>query len=118
MRIVNLTGHELVLGTEDGQVRYISRGKVRLDTRYKTVDQIRLQDENGKRSDVELPLLELANGETTTLPTQINNVLYVVSGIVAGRVRRPDIVAPARLHRGQSGKVEYARALLRYGERL
>lgn len=116
MRIVNLTGHVLTLGSVDEQVIYASRGKVRLDTRYRTVDQIRLQDEFGQSSGVEIPLLELANGQTTTLPAPMDGVLYVVSGIVAGRVKRDDLVAPARLHRGSQGKVEYARALLRYGE--
>jgi hypothetical protein len=100
----------LVLGSQTHRVSIPSSGKVRLDSKYKTVEHIRVSD------DVLIPLLELANGDTTPLPEVKADTLYVVSGIVAGRVRRPDILAPARLTR-ENGKVTYARALLRYGNK-
>lgn len=114
MRIVNLTGHQLVLGSEDDHVEYKSRGKVRLDTKYRTVQSVKLADENGILTRVDIPLLELANGSIESLPLPLRGSLYVVSGLVAGRVRREDVVAPVRLQRGVDGKVSYARALLRY----
>ena len=113
MRIVNLTGHPLVMGAEKTNVRYGSRGRVRLDTRYVEVETVNLQDESGKETGVSVPILELANGETTSLPNPVEGILYVVSGLVAGRIKRPDVVAPARLHK-TDGRTEYARALLRY----
>lgn len=115
MRIVNLTGHRLVLGTADDQVGYASRGRVRVDTKYRTVDVVELTNEFGVNTGVEIPLLELANGSVQSLPQPLKNTLYVVSGLVAGRVQREDVVAPVRLSRAVDGKVQYARALLQYG---
>lgn len=116
MRIVNLTGHRLVLGHEDDCVGYESRGRVRIDTKYRTVREVELANENGLLTGVEIPVLELANGDVASLPAAIRGSLYVVSGLVASRVRRRDVVAPVRFARGADGKVEYARALLQYRE--
>lgn len=109
-RIVNLTGHPLVLGSARNNVRYRSEGRLRLDTHYGEEDLLVL-DDSGR---VTVPLLILLNGEhSRELPEPQDNTLYVVSGLVAGRVKRPDVVAPARIHR-EGGKAMYARALLRY----
>lgn len=116
MRIVNLTGHRLVLGNEDDQVGYESRGRVRVDTKYRTLDVVELINELGVETGVEVPLLELANGAVASLPKPLRNQLYVVSGLVASRVQRKDVVAPVRFSRGSDGKVQYARALLQYGK--
>lgn len=114
MRIVNLTGHRLALGDEDGIVGYASRGRVRVDTKYRTLRHVELANENGTLTGVEVPLLELANGDVASLPQPVRGVLYVVSGLVASRVQRDDVVAPVRFSRGADGKVDFARALLRY----
>jgi hypothetical protein len=106
--IVNLTGHRLLLGPSDTrQVSFASEGRVRLDGRYEEVDKLELDD------GIVVPLLGMRNGVAQSLPRTKKNVLYVVSGLVANRVKRPDVVAPARLHK-VGGRTEYARALLRY----
>jgi hypothetical protein len=63
---------------------------------------------------VRIPILRTSNGDTFSLPEPEEGRLIVVSGLVAGRVRRPDVLAPAQLSR-QDGQVQYARALMRYG---
>ena len=105
--IVNLTGHNLAIGTPTDQRTFKSSGRVRLDTRYGEVETIQLD------GGIEIPVLELLNGDYSVLPPKKERTLYVVSGLVAGRAKRDDILAPARLHR-ENGKVMYARALLRY----
>jgi len=111
--IVNLTGHPLVLGTDGNNVTYPSQGRVRLDTRYELAENVQLLDANGEPTEVTIPVLCLNNGATTPIPAPRDNVIYVVSGLVAGRVKRADVVSPARLHRVKE-KVQYARAVLRY----
>lgn len=109
MKIVNLTGHELVLGTPEKRMRFPSKGRVRLETRYREVELVRLGN-----TTLEIPVLELANGHTASLPEPEEGTLYVVSDLVAKRVARSDVVAPVRFSRDASGRVQYARALLRH----
>lgn len=109
--IVNMTGHALTLGSPRYSVRFKSEGRVRLDTRFEEVERVVV---NGIDGDTfEVPLLEVLNGDYSKVPRPKEGTIYVVSGIVAGRLKRPDVLAPARLHR-ENGKVMYARALLRY----
>lgn len=111
VRIVNLTGHPLVLGSNAYSVRFKSEGRMRLDTRYEQVDTLVVDGVDGDTFN--MPLLKVLNGDYSGVPKEREGTLYVVSGLVAGRLKRPDIVAPARLHR-ENGRVQYARALLRY----
>lgn len=108
MEILNLTGHRLVLGTEHNHVQYPSHGRVRIDAQYEQVDIIALAD-----GQVTVPLLLAANGKTHSLPRREEGRLIVVSGLVASRVRRADVVQPARLHR-IDGRVQYASALMAF----
>lgn len=108
--VVNLTGHPLRLGNQAHNLRFRSSGRISLDTQYAETERVTVESEDGT---ITVPLLKLLSGDDDALPEPQEGVLYVVSGLVAGRVKRPDIVAPARLHR-ESGRVLYARALLRH----
>src|SRR5262245_32010688 len=112
VKVVNLTGHPLRLGNQAHNLRFHSSGRIRLDTHYAETERIVVESEDGT---ITVPLLKLLNGEDDAVPEPQEGTLYVVSGLVAGRVKRPDIVAPARLHR-EEGRVLYARALLQYGD--
>lgn len=115
MKLINLTGHPLILGDDHHRVRFPSRGRTRIDASYDVRGYIEVTDEHGESLTV--PLLITTGGTVTSLPEPIPDRLYVVSGLVAGRVRRPDVVSPARLHR-VNGKVEHARALMAYDDHL
>lgn len=110
--ILNLTGHPLVLKRRAGaaEVRIKSHGRVRVEANY--IEDEMIEVGNGIR----IPILLTSNGDTFSLPAPEDGRLIVVSGLVAGRVRRRDVLAPARLAR-EGGQVEFARALMRYGER-
>lgn len=108
---MNLTGHPLVLGRNARSLRkFRSEGRVRVSARYEEIGTVRLGD------GVYIPVLELHNGEVYSLPEPQEGVIYVVSGLVAGRIRREDVMGPAKLSRTTDGRVEYARALMRYPE--
>ena len=107
MRLVNLTGHPLTLKAGNRIHRFPSQGRARIDAEYVVDDNLDV-DFVGK-----IPVLVTENGETVSLPPPERGVVYVVSGLVAGKVRRPDVLSPARLHR-EEGKVLYAMALMRY----
>jgi len=111
-QIINLTGHSLVLGNQAHNLKFRSEGKIRLDTQYEEEQRITVVSDEGT---ITVPLLKLLSGEDDAVPEPQDGVLYVVSGLVAGRIKRPDVVAPARLHR-EEGRVIYARALLQYGK--
>lgn len=109
--IVNLTGHPLRLGSQGNNLRFRSGAKVRLDTRHHVIEKVIVETEDGT---VTVPILGLSPGvEDDAVPEPEDGVLYVVSGLVAGRVKRHDVVSPAQIHR-EDGRVMYARALLRY----
>lgn len=110
MDIVNLTGHPLVLGSEGNHITFPSRGRVRVDARYDVTDHVTFTQDG---ITVTVPILTTGNGTVFSLPEPTDGTLIVVSGLVAGRVRRRDVVSPARLHKIDN-KVQYARALMRY----
>lgn len=109
--VVNLTGHPLRLGTEANNLRFRSTGRIRLDTHYRVEERVIVQSEDGT---VTVPILNITPGKDDEVPPPEDNVLYVVSGLVGGRVRRPDVVSPAQLHKDENGRTRFARALLRY----
>jgi len=111
VRIVNLTDHPLRLGTEANNLRFRSSGKIRLDTHYRVDERVVVESEDGT---VTVPILTLTPGDDDPVPDPEDGVLYVVSGLVAGRVRRADVVSPARQYKDENGKIRFASALLRY----
>jgi hypothetical protein len=113
MKLINLTGHPLILGDDHHQVRFPSRGRSRIEASYDVDGYVEVVGDDGDF--VTVPLLVTRDGTVTSLPEPIPDRLYVVSGLVAGQVRRKDVVSPARLHR-VNGKVEYARALMAYDD--
>lgn len=111
VRIVNLTGHPLRLGTETSNLRFRSGGKVRLDTHYRVDERVVVESEDGS---ISVPILRITPGRDDEIPDPEDGVLYVVSGLVGGRVGRADVVSPAQVHKDENGRVKFARALLRY----
>lgn len=110
MKLMNLTGHPLVLGDEAHRVRFPSRGRSRIDARYDVSGYVIVTDGD---DEVTVPVITTDSGNVVSLPEPTEDVLYIVSGLVAGKVRRSDVMSPARLHK-VNGRVEYARALMRY----
>jgi|SRR5215469_9785657 len=110
--VVNMTGHPLRLGTETNNLRFRSESKgIKLDTHYRVDERVMVESEDGI---VTVPILSLTPGRAAPVPDPQENVIYVVSGLVASRVRRPDILSPARQFKDDNGRVRFASALLRY----
>lgn len=110
VNVVNLTGHAISFSV-DGY-RFLSQGKARVKPHYENVATIRMLD-NGFDTKVDIPVVYISDNEVQGLPPPQENTLYVVSGLVEAAVRRPDVVAPGRLHKDR-GVVRYARALLQH----
>lgn len=109
VKIVNLTGHPLMLGNDNRKMRFPSNGRVRVDADYIEIEEVEIGD------GISVPIITPANGDTFSLPDMAVGTLIVVSGLVAGKVKRKDVLSPARLQR-VDGNVQYARALMRYKE--
>lgn len=103
-RLVNLTGHDLTLIQWNGATTTIRpEGQLRV---YSKVDAAGIVRVGG----VDVPLLEIVEQAITPPPEQ-PDTLYVVSGIVASKARRNDLVVPSRMVRDGTGKVIGCRAL-------
>ena len=104
--IINMTGHPLTLIQWDGsKVVLESAGQLRV---YSNVEEVGMLD----IMSVTVPLLEIVE-QTVRLPDPKPDTLFVVSGIVAAKARRPDLVVPSRIVRDDSGKAIGCRALAR-----
>lgn len=104
---MNLTGHDLVLGGPNGIVIPAELRRARVQASYRAIDML---DVEGTK----IPIIVPYDREVINLPEPQNNVLYVVSNLLAERFRRQDLLAPARVSRDRNGKVIFARALMRY----
>jgi len=118
VRLVNLTGHSIVLEGTWADVRLAASGKARADTRMYMADRVRVMGRNiatNQAEDFFVPLLQATEQAVVGLPDPRENTLYIVSGIVASLARgRDDVVTPSRINRdGRHGRIESARALLR-----
>lgn len=99
-----MTGHSLTLIQWDGQeVELPSAGQLRV---YSNVEEIGIVEVQS----VEVPLLEIVE-QTVRLPGPRPDTLFVVSGIVAAKARRPDFVVPSRIVRDGNGRAVGCRAL-------
>jgi len=102
--MVNLTGHELTLVSWDGIMRHVpASGQVRVRSRVEEVGHVRYED-------IDIPLLEIVE-QSVNLPDPEPDTLYVVSGIVAAKARRPDFVVPSRIVRDGNGRAVGCQAL-------
>ena len=104
MTVINMTGHGLTLIQWNGeQVELGSAGQLRVFSNVEEVGVVVV-------GEIEVPLLEIVE-QTVRLPSPITDTLYVVSGIVAAKARRPDFVVPSRIVRDSSGRAVGCRAL-------
>ena len=61
-----------------------------------------------------IPVLRIVEQEIVGLPPPEDEVVYIVSGIVASAAKRADVLSPGRMHRNEkTGRVETAKALVR-----
>lgn len=97
VEIVNLTGHPIRLGNSSEVLH--DMGKARVDSDVETVGTVIVWGTN------ELPILEFTEKEIVGLPEPHKGTLYVVSGIVAAKAMRNDVVAPGRISRAGNGRV-------------
>lgn len=105
MKVVNLTGHEVTLVQWDGKKAVIDDGgylHVYSDTRL--IDSLDL-------GTVTIPLLEITEQELD-LPKDDGDTLFIVSGVVAAKLKRDNFVTPSRVVR-ERGVVVGCRALAR-----
>lgn len=108
MRLVNLTGHDLVIC---GMLVPGTNQRATLDSMMREVK--RMSTFNTEFGHTDIPLLEVTERGILNLPAPQKDVLYIVSGIVASAAQREDVVAPARMIRDSKGKVTQCRALVR-----
>lgn len=105
MKVVNLTGHEVTLVQWDGKKAVIDDGgylHVYNDTKF--VENINL-------GNVVIPLLEITEQELD-LPKEDSDTLFIVSGVVAAKLKKDNFVIPTRVVR-ERGVVVGCRALAR-----
>ncbi len=104
-RLVNLTPHAIRLLDADGQTVALlpASGMVaRVPTRAQAASPI-----------AGWPTVTLAADPVEGLPGPTPGVWYVVSGLVADRVWRPDVLYPGALVRDDAGQVVGCRNLVR-----
>lgn len=107
-KIVNLTGHDVTLSDGVGRVRtFPSVGKARLRSNQDIEAYIDFGDGSL------IPQIVMSKPIIEGLPDPQENVLYIVSGVVASVADRDDVVSPGRSQRESNGLVVAARALIR-----
>lgn len=119
MQLVNLTGHDLAMDVGDGTVRWKNiRSKAWVDTdvvseEWAKVTYYEFGEEEGMRMrKMDVPVLSLRENGVRGLPPRDPDVLYVVSGIVAAKAGRSDVVSPGRV--SGFGEERKARCLIRH----
>lgn len=106
-RLVNLTGHDVTLISWDDHKQTIpSEGQMRVYSNQEVVGMVR-------GDDVHVPLLEIVEQRLSMAAAEQPDMLYIVSGIVAAKARRPDFVVPSRVMRDNNGRAIGCRALAR-----
>lgn len=104
---VNLTPHAITLINADNSVREViepSGSLARVEVHEEVVDSI-----GGG-----FPVVKNAYGEVDGLPAPKDDVIYIVSALVAQRVtERNDVLVPARAVRDDKGRIIGCKALAR-----
>jgi hypothetical protein len=91
--IVNLTGHDLTVIDSTGTPHTVKPvGQARVNSGMRPIGVALV-------SEAAIPILEISERSVVDLPTSRNGSLYVVSGLVAAKANRPDVVSPSRLVR-------------------
>jgi hypothetical protein len=114
--IVNLTPHALVLLGPSGEETIIppSGAVARVTSRPGAAEAL---------EGVPVPVIgATVFGEVEGLPAPVPGTYYLVSGLVAGRTSRADVLAPAtgpndNARRDEAGRITGVRALVRAGSR-
>ena len=84
MEVINLTPHVINVLAEAGEVSYPPSGSVaRVTTAQAVVGHI-----NG------IPVSRNQFSEVTGVPSAMDGVVYLVSAMVAGAVKRADVISP------------------------
>lgn len=118
MKIVNLMGHELTMDTGGEVVRFPGiNDKAWVDTDVVDEDWVEVvsyqfDDTDMKMKRVSVPILSLRENGIKGLPQRDPDCLYVVSGIVAAKAGRRDVVSPGRVT--GVGSERKARCLIRH----
>lgn len=107
MKIVNLTGHPLLLGYSAEELQPDGRG-ARVHGEMRPISSVLIEGP----PEIRLPILEVTENKINGLPRPHEGVLYVVSGIVASHAMREDVVAPGRVERGPDGRARRCHAFL------
>jgi len=115
VRIVNLTGHTLRLGTDVTGWSFKSQGRARSEPVIDVVERVRLMDGHVDTG-INIPLITVSPGAVSgmTYGEAYSNqdTIYVTSGIVEQVLDEWNVMSPGRVHK-EKGVVMYARALMR-----
>lgn len=124
IHLVNLTPHEILIMGEDGSaLRIPPSGQVaRAEERVMGTEEILIATTHVSPAECRfslggVPFRTLSYGEIVGLPPAEENVVYIVSSIVAmaaAKAGRKDVCFPHELIRDSQGRVVGARALARY----
>ena len=88
MKLVNLTPHTLTIRVGDKEVKIEPSGQVaRVATQQVVIDRLQFDG-------VKIPVVATKYGEVEGVPAPQEGVIYITSSLVAGRVKRADVVAP------------------------
>ena len=98
-KILNLTPHALNIRGGGGIVTIPPSGNVaRVSVSYADAGEVEI---NG----VSIPVKKAMYGDIDGLPAPVSDSIFIVSGMVAGRVSgRPDVFSPGELIRDKNGK--------------
>jgi hypothetical protein len=106
MKLINLTPHEVVLITEDGELHIPSSGIIARCSVQRVTEKIVEVD------GVKIPINRNVFGEVEGLPKPKEGVLFIVSSLVAQAMRdRDDLVVPDDTVRDEQGRIIGAKAL-------
>jgi len=109
MKIINLTPHALSIVGDNGTLTIPPSGTVaRLAVTRTALAPVVV---DGVSLTISLPVM----GDVTDLPSAVDDVILVVSALVAGAVNRTDVYSPGELIRDGAGNVIGARGLCAYG---
>ncbi len=98
---VNLTPHRLVV--VDGPTIEPSGEIARVDASHVVIDHV-----DG------VNIFAVHFGDVVGMPVAQDGVVFVVSALVAMRVRRPDVMSPGQLVRDSQGRVIGCEGLIRH----
>ena len=112
MKIINLTDHPVRLrpgdnGREAGIIYLPTSGRARLVSNTTIVGNVELRG-------VGIPMIEYRDRKVLDLPDQVDDQIYVVSGVVCDAVQRADVWTVGGKVVGRNGKVIAGRYLARW----